>query len=277
MSRVEPKLEHGSLLKHNQMLWAPLYAAALDLIGTTGTILPIGDPHHGQPNATTFTTVGAEQVTFTWSEVPSGFDTPLAYPGSFQGIIPIVKFNGTDEQADSPDAAYWERDDASDEGFSLGGWVNLVDATDSTLLAKQGGSSEGSWKLGFSGGDDLQLACADESADLTVTRATNVAMTQGVWIHAVATYDGSGGSSAMDGVLLYVDGVAVASTASNNGSYVAMEDTTDVVSLGYRGEGSLYMDGTIAGGPLGPFFTQTVLSADAIKRLYNLGRAAMAL
>ena len=78
-------------------------------MGTTGTILPIGDHKHGQPNATTFQTVGDQQVTFTWSEAPNAFDTALdlTNPDRFQGIVPVVTFNGTDEEADSPDASYW--------------------------------------------------------------------------------------------------------------------------------------------------------------------------
>jgi hypothetical protein len=36
-------------------------------------------------------------------------------------------------------------------------------------------------------------------------------------------------------------------------------------------------DGKMAGGPLGPFFRQTVLTPDEITRLYELGRRALAL
>ena len=36
-----------------------------------------------------------------------------------------------------------------------------------------------------------------------------------------------------------------------------------------------FFDGSIAGGPLGPLFVDADLSDDAIKRLYNLGRAAL--
>ena len=81
----------------------------------------------------------------------------------------------------------------------------------------------------------------------------------------------------MDTVTLYVDGVAVASTATNNVSYVAMENLTSVVGLGKRGEAANFWDGKMAGGPLGPFFTQSALSATDVADLYDLGKAALGL
>mgnify|MGYP001615982530 CR=1 FL=1 len=127
MSIVAPQIASGSLLQWRAVKQASLYEAVLRILGTTGTILPIGDRFHGQPNATTFQTVGDQQVTFTWSEAPNAFDTALdlTNPDRFQGIVPVVTFNGTDEEADSPDAAYWSRVRGV---FSVGVWVNLVDA-----------------------------------------------------------------------------------------------------------------------------------------------------
>ncbi|MCH8848227.1 MAG: hypothetical protein IIC32_04545, partial [Chloroflexi bacterium] len=71
MARVEPAVQSGGLLKLYQALWAPYYQAVLSVLGSTGVVLPLGDPHHGHPDATSFTTKGDEQVTFTWSEAPS--------------------------------------------------------------------------------------------------------------------------------------------------------------------------------------------------------------
>ena len=38
-----------------------------------------------------------------------------------------------------------------------------------------------------------------------------------------------------------------------------------------------FMDGLIAGGPLGPFFVQAELTADQVLELYELGRSALGL
>ena len=71
----------------------------------------------------------------------------------------------------------------------------------------------------------------------------------------------------------------MASTVSNEATYVAMEDGTGLVGLGMRSTPSTYFDGQMAGGPLGPFFmthsAAGILTADQIKRLYNLGAAAL--
>ncbi|MCH9000774.1 MAG: hypothetical protein IID48_21270 [Proteobacteria bacterium] len=95
-------------LQERQLAWASLKEDVLTILGPTGVILPFGDPNHGQPNATTFTTIGDEQVAFEWSEAPNGFVSPLdlTNPDSFQGINPIVRFNKDaedDEDADDAD------------------------------------------------------------------------------------------------------------------------------------------------------------------------------
>ena len=278
---LAPVIQSGSLLKYYQALWAPLYEGVLELIGSTGTILPIGDPSSGQPNATTFTTRGEEQVTFTWSEAPSAFDTPLdlTSPDSFQGIIPIIFFNASDEEADSPDVAYWTRgDDNNDFAFSLGMWTHITNtASVRSLMTKwDGAQAIQEWQWTIRNDDVIRLTLRDDSAPQEVFRSSDSAITQGAWAFQVVTYDGAGGSAAMDGVTIYQDGSSIASTVSNNASYVAMEDGTSTLNLGaVNNAGANFFNGRIAGGPLGPFFTQTELSADAVAQLYILGRGAL--
>ena len=83
----------------------------------------------------------------------------------------------------------------------------------------------------------------------------------------------------MDGVTFYIDGVSTASTAFNKARYVAMQDLATNVLLGSNfGAGGGVdnpLDGKMAGGPLGPFFTQIELDAAQVEQLYDLGRAAM--
>ena len=288
MARLEPTVQSGSLLKLYQALWAPYYQAVLNVLGSTGIILPIGDPHHGQPNATTFTTKGEEQVTFTWSEAPGSFDTPLDLtgPDSFQGIVPVVTLNGTDEEADSPDAAFWSVDDSGDNGFSLGIWVNIGSGgagSDRALLSKwstTGGAQEWLWYLNTA--NALRLDARDRSVGVVASRTSDANPTTNVWHHYVMTYDGTGGATAADGITFYEDGAVVASTAANNGSYVAMENQTAALGLGAYQTGSLGLfDGKIGGGPLGPWFvthnTAGIITPDEVRTLYDLGRAALAL
>ncbi len=282
MARLEPAVQSGGLLKLYQALWAPYYQAVLNILGSTGVVLPLGDPHHGQPNATTFTTKGEERVTFTWSEAPSSFDTPLDLTDadSFQGVVPVLRFNGTDEEADTPDAAFWSVDDSGDNGFSLGAWIHVTDTANHRAILAKYAVSNREWNLRIETADKLIINLIDESAGVSADRTTDAAVPMGQWIYVVMTYDGTGGSSAANGITLYLNGAVEASTATNNGSYVAMENLGAVVELGDR-ENSLFFQGKMAGGPLGPWFVTHngagIITADQVRALYDLGRAALGL
>ena len=77
----------------------------------------------------------------------------------------------------------------------------------------------------------------------------------------------------MDNAKIYVDGAVIASTATNNGSYLGMEPSNGVVRLGFEASGGrprFHFSGTIAGGSLGPFFTRKALTADDVSALYEV-------
>ncbi len=117
--------------------WGGLYGHILGILGPTGTILPLVDPTHGGPESSTFTTAGAALSTFTWSEPPEDFDTPvdLNDPAAFQGLIPMVAMNGIDEKAETPDADYWSvGDGASDSAFSVGAWLRIAALSGTSFL-----------------------------------------------------------------------------------------------------------------------------------------------
>lgn len=258
----------GNSLAEKQAIWAAVYEARLQILGTTGVILPFGDPSHEATNFTTFTTIGEIQAVFTWSEARDAFDTGLTYVGP--GLIPAVAFNGTDEEADSPDVAYWSN---TLDAFSWAAWVNLTDATSSSILSKYtetGNLRE--WRFHLTSGDDLQFIISDEdditSPNATLDSLTNAQISQSAWVHLAATYDGSANAS---GINLYVDGVLVASTDTDDVNFTSGRDTTSVVELGMA-NGANFFDGLMAGGPLGVAMTQIELTADAVLRDYQLGR-----
>jgi hypothetical protein len=252
-------------------------------LGSTGVILPIGDPHHGRPNAATLTTKGEEQVTFNWSEAPYAFDTPLDLtdPDSFQGIVPLIHKNGTDEEADTPDADYWSRVTAA---FTIGMWLNLSDVTNISLLNKvilTTSSEDAEWLLAIGGASTTFFALYDTSAAATnwrMTRTGASVLVTGQWAFVVVTVNAT--QTAVADINLYLNGVVDNSGGTKEASFVAMETGAAKVALGYRIGASAneeFIAGKIAGGPLGPFFTQTELTADQVRALYDLGRAALAL
>lgn len=262
----------GNPPAENKLLWASYYEAVLGILGTTGIIIPMGDTNHEAANRTTVTTVGENASVFTYSEAVTSFATPPYFKGP--GHIPIITFNGTDEEADSPDAAYWTRADAA---FSVGAWVNLTDATSSTVLSKldtAGNTRE--WEFGFSSADKAILFIYDEDDAqndfISVTAAA--AQAQSTWVFVVATLPGDDDETSMN---LYYDGVVEGSPArADSGDFGQMRDTNSTVKLAHSNATPANLfDGQMASGPLAPFFTQTELTADAILRLYQLGRAAL--
>lgn len=249
------------------------YQAVSNIIGSTGIILPLVADTGANSFGSSFTTSGDQAFEFTWSEPVSDFDaTP-----SIMVDLPVVTFNGTDEEADTPDAAYWSRTLAP---MSVGAWVNLTDATLSFVLAKYDSSSNTrEWIFGTSSSDKLLFDLYDEgdavSPNANINTIAGTALSQGVWVFVVATYDGSADAS---GINLYQDGVLVASTDDDDANFTSMRDTTANVMLAHhKNTPESLFDGKLQGGPLGPFFTHTELSASEVTALYELGKAAFGL
>lgn len=261
----------GSLLTEKQAIWAPVYAARLQRFGTTATLLPFGDPNHEATNFTTFTTIGEIQAVFTWSEARDAFDSGLTHVGP--GFVPVITFNGTDEEADSPGVAYWS---TTLDAFSWVAWVNLTDATSSTILAKYTESGDlREWRFHLTSGDDLQFILSDEddgaTPNATLDSITDVAISQSTWVHLAAVYDGSANASGID---LYVNGAVVASTDTDDANFTSSRDTASVVELG-MGNGANFFDGMMAGGPLGVVQVQVGLTADQLLLDYQTGRSML--
>ena len=275
-----------------------LYEDVLRVLRGDGVVLPLGDFPSDEPFAcpiigtpppvgdgfatTTFATVGVVEEVFTWSEQPDSFDTP----GAMEGIIPVVTFNGLDEIAEAPDADLWSPGNGSKDGaFSIAAWVDIVDTANLremlTRYDNTSGSPQREWEFQITGADRFALRARDESAGITVDRVSDSPVNQGVWAFLVATYDGTGGASAMDGVVLYQDGVAIASTANNSAGYVAMENSTASTGLGHSvgtaGNEWFFFEGKMAGGPLGPLFVRRELTALEVSKLYDLGAEALGL
>lgn len=270
-------------LQELEYLWGPIYEAKLSILGSTGLILPIGDPKHGQPNATTFTTVGEEQVVFTWSEAPASFDTALDLTGkaSFQGIIPIVAFNASDEEADTPDIAYFSRVTGT---FSVGLWIRPADITSVTLMGKldlTSASEDAEWVVQIDGSNKLDLTFYDTSAattNWTMNRPSTASIVANRWQFVVVTSNAT--QTAATDINLYIDGAASNGSGAKGANFSAMEAGAALPTLGFHIGASAnvqFYSGPMAGGPLGPFFVQTELSADNILRLYEVGRRALGL
>lgn len=128
--------------------------------------------------------------------------------------------------------------DASDDSpFSVAACIYVEASADyQIIIAKYDrttGSEKREWYFSLSPEEKLRIGLIDESNGEHAISMTDDALTAG-WHFVKATYDGTGGATAADGITFYVDGVEVASTAVNSASYVAMENTNVDVTIGMR-------------------------------------------
>ena len=178
---------------------------------------------------TTLTDRSRNARVLAWSEDVSAFDTRPEELGSGYAIT----FNGTDEEGDTPDADDLSfGDGAVDQPLSVFALVNPSDATSSAMLSKFDTSvSQEEWLLELDASDRPRFALYDDSASARIGRLDATALAESAWALLVATYDGSAAST---GIRIYLDGARVDDTDDNSGAYVAMENGSEVLALGYR-------------------------------------------
>lgn len=245
-------------------------AAVSQILGPEAVVLPLTDAT-GHFNSPSFNTVGSHSFTFTWSQPPAHFDTAPSYAGA----IPLITFNGVDEYAESPDADFWSPESAP---FSIGAWIRLdTVGTGQRILAKDSGVDR-EWVF-YVGADGLvNLALFDDSMGLVIERSSNAALSTGQWVFVVVAFDGTIGGTAANSIDVYVNGNLANGLPFNNPGYAGMENLAGSVTLGFGdvGSGPWYMlDGTLAGGPIGPFMVPRELTAVEIAALYAVGQAAL--
>jgi hypothetical protein len=195
-------------------------------------------------DTTTTTDASRNARVFTYNESLASFDTLMESLGTGRAVV----FNGTDEEADVPDAANLSfGDGAVDKPFSIVALVNLADATSSAILTKYDTTSgQREWIFQIATSDRPTFQVYDDSASARIGRQDATALGQNAWHILVATYDGSRAST---GLRIYLDGARVDDTDNNTGTYVAMENGTEVVALGYwqtTGTKQNFFDGKMA-------------------------------
>lgn len=211
------------------------------------------------------------------SFAPQGDGGPAGtYSATAQGRLSTLgkglalSFNGTDQYltvADSDRLSFGNG--TTDQAFSLVALVNVTNtAAARVLIAKYSFATAHEWFLTVEGSDLMTLYLLDQSVSAgDPFRRSDAAVTQGSWGLLGATYDGAGGATAANGITLYQNGAVVASTATNNASYVAMENKSLDVSIGVR---------NLTGTPFGHFNGSMALVAVCAKALTAADHAAIA-
>jgi len=225
-----------------------------------------------------FTGTGADTATESGYESGAGrtwtYSGGLATDKIFKGQTYVYSFDGTDSYLSTPDTADMSFDDSGANPVSMGGWVQVTDGGVQTIISKWDettGSELREWMFLLASTEKLNILLYDESANVQCSSITDAALSLG-WHHVVVVYDSTGGATAANGITFYVDGVAVASTPTNNGSYVAMENTASLPFVGAITGTSGSNNYEFAGDMGRLFVTPEELSAATVWKLYEKTR-----
>ncbi len=149
-----------------------------------------------------------------------------------QGDGYVVAYNGSTDQMTVPDADDLSfGDGTNDSPFSVVSMFRSTSITTAqTLLIKFAVTLEWGFQIISS---VPRLLIRDESAAVAASRSADTALLSNRWYVVGSSYsDATGGATAANDMLQYVDGKVVASTATNNAGYVAMENLTHPVLMG---------------------------------------------
>ncbi len=139
-------------------------------------------------------------------------------------------------------AAYSFGDGSDDSEFSIAAWIFVNETAVTRVIVSKDdwttGAELNEWKLFLSTTNRLVFNLRDNDNGALEQVYANISSG---WHFIVATYDGTGGTSANDGMSLYIDGSVVSVTKADDGSYDSMVDTNAKVVIGayYDATGSL--------------------------------------
>ena len=194
-----------------------------------GTLYDISGNDHDGTYTGTWATAQRIKLGRTWKLNPNGSDNYITF-------------------GDHDDFSFG--DGSNDSAVTFFGMIEVVNtATNQGVLSrwdKTTSSELREYLLYIDSAEKIQLNLYDESANVQTTRVTDASVSVGKH-SVVVTYDGAGGATAGNTIKIYIDGVLVASTATNNASYVAMENLATALWIsGWEqagGAGGSYMQG----------------------------------
>ena len=197
-----------------------------DLLAILGPTQLLWTPETG--DTTTSTSRDRYGVTITYDATVASRFSPL-------GSLWALDFDGTDDEADTPDLARFTFGDGGvDQPFSIVALVNSDDISAlRVILAKWDDTTSSDvqeWILYIDENGSPTFLISDQSTLGVLGRSDATAITVGTWYLLVATYDGIASSTS---IRIYLNAVRVDDTSNNSGSYAAMENTAQEVQLGF--------------------------------------------
>jgi len=156
-----------------------------------------------------------------------------------------LDFDGTDDYvAISHDTLFDFGDGVTDQPFTLSAWVNMDDASLFRIIEKiddtDPGTAPDGWALYTTATDFIIFAMYDGSYDdeiNTISASAIMTAYEDQWVHLQLTYDGSESSS---GLTMYVNGLPIPQTRTDEGTYNGFDDKGDPIHIGRINFGATY-------------------------------------
>lgn len=164
---------------------------------------------------------------------------------SYQGNGILVSFNGTSHTITTPDTL--DLSFIEPTAMSIVALCNVTDTagTRPAVTKFRSDSATSEWQMVFGAADKLEMYFRDSSASVSMFRVSDAAISQGAPHLFGMSYTGAGGATAANGITLYQDAAVIASTATNNASYVATENLGQVVTIGAYADGAAFFSGSM--------------------------------
>ena len=216
----------GVALRHSVLMTGPRARFVRDVMGLGRDVRLLWLPKPGDAAATkTIETVTGQVV--TWDATVAGRLSALGN-GVAQSFV-----SASTQYGSAPDTTSLTfGTGVADTPFSVVALANITNTAAYRTCVGKWVSGQEEWLLAVDPTDLLALLLGDISAAISIQRGSDAAITMGSWRLFGASYDGTGGATAANGITLYQDGAVIASTATNNAGYVAMENGTSDIEFG---------------------------------------------
>jgi hypothetical protein len=176
-------------------------------------------------------------------------------------------FDGSNDYVDIGD--FDKASGGSNGAFTVMAWfkANTIGAYDTIVSKWNNSGTLREWLFRPNDASKIEFRLFDESADKTIGRFYNTAISTGIWYHYACTYDGSTGSGSNDGVKIYENGVRVDDTdisGSDEANFAGIENLGGSLQIGslYDSGQANFFDGAMSSVSL----YQTALDAQTIKQ-----------
>lgn len=153
-----------------------------------------------------------------------------------------------------------DSDELSLSQFTISAWVDMNNKTSFKIIGKGVDFSNGEYTFGSTGNNEISIILIDSING--GFRGIKSFFSTG-WLHLVATYDGTVGTNAQNGLKLYQNNILLSTTDLTSGVFQEMRNTINSVLIGlYNG---IYANGKIDDVRI----YNRVLTTDEITALYN--------